>query len=166
MKPAWITEAEYLATEASSPGKREYVNGEVLAMAGVSLEHSSVQGNLLTGLKNRLRGAPCSPHGPDLRVLGESTESHDRVVKVAHYRHRATVDAIVLVDSRRRLIEIQTRNANGTWTLAELTAGELRIDVLDVGIPFDEIYEGVVFPALSAPPARAARRASRGTASP
>jgi len=197
VKPVWITEAEYLATEASSPEKREYVNGEILAMAGVSFEHAAVHARLIGGLNRRLHGRGCEAVGSDLRVLtaetglysypdivvvcgrpelsattppsllnprvlfeilSESTENHDRVVKVAHYRHRATVDAIVLVDSRRRLVEIQTRNANGTWTLAELTTGELRIDVLDVGIPLDEIYDGVVFPALPGPPTRRATK--------
>lgn len=200
LKPAWIPEAEYLATEASSPEKREYVNGEIIAMAGASFEHAAVHARLIGGLNRRLQGRGCEAVGSDLRVLtsetglyaypdvvvvcgppelstttppsllnprvlfevlSESTENHDRVVKVAHYRHRATVDAIVLVDSRRRLVEIQTRNANGTWTLAELTAGDLRIDVLDVVIPLDELYDGVVFPALPAPPARAARRTTK-----
>lgn len=192
------TESEYLEIEATSLEKHEFVNGEIIAMAGVSLEHSSIQINLTTALKNRLRRGPCQPHGPELRVhtsetglyaypdvvvfcgepelaptnppsllnprviievLSDSTETHDRLVKVAHYRHRASVDAIVLVDSRRRLVEIQTRNANGTWTLDERTAGELPIAVLDVVIPFDEVYEGVTFPPVPEPSAGRRTRA-------
>ena len=197
--PSLVTEAEYLELEAGSLEKHEFVNGEIIAMAGASLEHRSIQINLTTALKTRLRRGPCQPHGPELRVhtsetglyaypdvvvfcgepeladtnppsllnprvvievLSESTEGHDRGVKVAHYRHRATVDAIVLVDSRRRMIEIQTRNANGTWTLDERTAGDLTIAVLDVIIPFDEVYEGVTFPPR-APVAKRRRRTAQ-----
>lgn len=186
------TEAEYLALEGSSAEKHEYVNGEILAMAGVSLAHSRIQANLGAALTNRLRGGPCQSHGSDLRVhigetglyaypdlvvfcgepqltatnppsllnprvivevLSESTEAHDRGMKVAHYRHRASVDAIVLVDSRRRLVEVQTRNANGTWTLDERTEGELPIAALGLAIPLDEVYEGVQFPVPPVPPA-------------
>lgn len=202
--PALVTESEYLELEAASLEKHEFVNGEVLAMSGVSYHHSTIAANLVGALKARLRGKPCQPHGSDLRVhtsetglyaypdlvivcgepeltpssppsllnprvlievLSESTERHDRVVKVAHYRHRGSVDAIVLVDSRRRLVEIQTRNAvpagaHSTWTLDERTEGELAIAVLDVVIPFDEVYEGVTFPPVPTAQARPRPRAS------
>lgn len=78
-----------------------------------------------------------------VEVLSESTEDYDRGAKAAHYRHRASVDAVVFVDSRRRYVELQTRNADGTWTLAERTAGELPLVALEFAVPLDEIYEGV-----------------------
>ena len=103
-------------------------------------------------------GSPCPGE-----VLSETTENHDRVVRVAHYRHHTSVEAIVLMDSRRRLIELQTRNPNGTWTLEERTAGELPLEVLELVIPFDELYEGVTFP-VAAP--RRGRRTPRRAAAP
>jgi Uma2 family endonuclease len=76
-----------------------------------------------------------------IEVISESTEDYDRGAKVAHYRHRKSVDTILLVDSRRRLVERQSRNSDGTWTLSEHTTGSVR--VLDLEVPLDDIYEGV-----------------------
>jgi Uma2 family endonuclease len=80
-----------------------------------------------------------------IEVLSESTEEYDRGAKVAHYRHRASVDLILLIDSRRQVVERQQRNADGTWTLSEHTRGV--VVVLDHAIPLDELYEGVALAA-------------------
>jgi Uma2 family endonuclease len=74
-------------------------------------------------------------------VLSDTTEEYDRGAKVAHYRHRATVDLILLIDSQRRMVERQQRNRDGTWTLSEPTSGA--ISVLDHEVPLDELYDGV-----------------------
>lgn len=76
-----------------------------------------------------------------IEILSESTENYDRGAKAAHYRHRASVQSILLVDSRRRMVERQDRNPNGTWTLAEQTDGD--VAVLDIQVAMDEIYESV-----------------------
>jgi Uma2 family endonuclease len=76
-----------------------------------------------------------------VEVLSESTEEYDRGAKVAHYRHRHTVDLILLIDSHRRLIERQQRNLDGTWTLSEHSTGAVR--VLEMEVPVDELYDGV-----------------------
>jgi len=76
-----------------------------------------------------------------IEVLSETTEEYDRGAKVAHYRHRASVDLILLIDSRRRLVERQQRNPDGTWTLSEHTSGN--VVMLEHAVPLDELYEGV-----------------------
>ncbi len=76
-----------------------------------------------------------------IEVLSEGTEEYDRGAKVAHYRHRASVELILLIDSRRRLVERQQRNADGTWTLSEHTGGAVK--VLDLEIPLEELYDSV-----------------------
>jgi len=76
-----------------------------------------------------------------VEVLSESTEEYDRGAKVGHYRHRATVDLILLIDSQRKFIERQQRNADGTWTLSEHSSDTVR--VLDIEVPIDELYDGV-----------------------
>lgn len=177
---ARMTEAEYLAYDHAHEGKHEYVNGEVVAMAGVSDAHDRIQINTIVALANRLAGGPCQVRGSDLRVrldetglycypdltvvcdepvfaatqpvtllnprviievLSETTEEYDRGARVAQYRHRSSVDLILLIDSRRRLIERQQRNADGTWTLSEHVTGSVR--VLDHAIPLDELYARV-----------------------
>ncbi len=175
-----MTELDYLEYDRTHDGKHELVNGEVVAMSGVSDAHDRIQINAVVALTNRLRGGPCRVRGSELRVrldetgmycypdltivcgepqfaptrpvtllnprvvievLSETTEEYDRGAKVAHYRHRASVDLILLVDSRRRLVERQARNGDGTWTLSEHTTGAVR--VLDVEIPLDELYDSV-----------------------
>ena len=179
-----MTEAEYLEYDRTHDGKYEYVNGEVVAMSGVSDAHDRIQVNATVALANRLRSGPCRVRGADLRVrldetglycypdltivcgepafaatnpvtllnprvvveiLSETTEEYDRGAKIAHYRHRASVDLILLIDSRRRLVERQQRNSDGTWTLSEHMSGA--VAVLDYQIPLDELYDGVVLTA-------------------
>ena len=177
-----MTEAEYLECDRTHDGKYEYVNGEVVAMAGVSDVHDRIQVNATVAMETRLRGGPSRVRGADLRVrldeadlygypdltivcgepafaatrpvtllnprviievLSETTEEYDRGAKVAHYRHRASVDLILLIDSRCRMIERQQRNPEGTWTLSEHTSGT--VAVLDHEVSLDELYDGVAW---------------------
>ncbi len=64
---------EYLATEPASEVKREFVNGEVIAMAGARYRHNKIVSNLVVGLGLQMRGGPCAPLGSDQRVLIEET---------------------------------------------------------------------------------------------
>jgi hypothetical protein len=50
-----MTEAEYLEYDRTHDGKYEYVNGEVVAMSGVSDAHDRIQVNATVALANRLR---------------------------------------------------------------------------------------------------------------
>ena len=68
-----MTEAEYLEYDRSHDGKYEYVNGEVVAMAGVSDAHDRIQVNATVALANCLRGGPCRVRGADLRVRLDET---------------------------------------------------------------------------------------------
>ncbi len=63
-----LTEAEYLASERHAEIKREFIAGEVFAMAGGTPAHSLIATNLLGELRNRLRGQPCVPYNSDLRL--------------------------------------------------------------------------------------------------
>ena len=57
---------------------------------------------------------------------------------------------IVLVDSRRRVVEVQARNTNGTWTLDERTGGDVQLARIDVLFAFDAIYDVVGFSLMRA----------------
>jgi len=65
-----VSYAEYLATEASSLQRHEFIGGEVVAMAGGTIEH----GRLMTSLTRLLGGAltraakPCAVLPADVRV--------------------------------------------------------------------------------------------------
>ncbi len=59
---------EYLTWEAAQPIRYEFVDGEVFAMGGGTGEHDSICTNLRGLLWTQLRGRPCRPQGPDLKV--------------------------------------------------------------------------------------------------
>jgi Uma2 family endonuclease len=68
-----MSEAEYLEYDRTHDGKYEYVNGEVVAMSGVSDAHDRIQVNATVALANRLRGGPCRVRGAGLRVRLDET---------------------------------------------------------------------------------------------
>ncbi len=67
-QPQYWTVEEYLAMERDSEVKHEYIDGEILAMAGASENHDLISVNILTNLHVQLRGKPCRPHSSDMRV--------------------------------------------------------------------------------------------------
>lgn len=68
-----MTVEEYLAFERASETKHEYIDGEVLAMAGASFAHNLIVGNTIIGLGPQLRRGPCRVLPSDMRVLIEAT---------------------------------------------------------------------------------------------
>lgn len=63
-----MSEAEYLAFERASPGKHEYVDGEVVAMSGGTGEHAAIAANLIRELGNMVFGRGCRVHTSDMRI--------------------------------------------------------------------------------------------------
>ncbi len=59
---------EYIEFERSSDSRHEYVDGEIFAMAGESLSHSRVCMNLARLVGNKLKGQPCEPLSPNMKV--------------------------------------------------------------------------------------------------
>ncbi len=63
-----MTPEEFLVWEAKQELKWEFDGFEPVAMVGVTLGHSTIQGNIITALNSRLRGKPCRPYGPEVKV--------------------------------------------------------------------------------------------------
>ena len=63
-----ITIEDYLAGEAVSPIRHEYVAGEVFAMAGATEEHATIAGNLFAMLRAHVRGGPCRVYIADMKL--------------------------------------------------------------------------------------------------
>ncbi len=66
-----VSEEDYLALEARSPTRHEYVAGEVFAMTGASIRHNVIALNIATAIRQHLRGSPC-------RALMEGVKLHLR----------------------------------------------------------------------------------------
>ncbi len=62
------TVEEYLALERESEERHEYLDGQILAMAGESPEHADICSNLSGILNPTLRGKPCRVWSKDMKV--------------------------------------------------------------------------------------------------
>ena len=62
------TYQDYLTLEADSNVKHEFLDGEIYAMAGGTVEHALLSGDVITELRMQLRGGPCRVATSDLRV--------------------------------------------------------------------------------------------------
>ncbi len=78
-----------------------------------------------------------------VEVTSTSTSDYDIGAKAAHYRRRGSVSTILFVDSTTRSVQIQQRNADGTWTLIDQRGGDVILAQLQLTIPMEEIYDGV-----------------------
>lgn len=64
----YMTPQEYLEWEESQEFKYEYVNGEVFAMIGGTIPHTTIALNLASALKSHLRGSGCRAYMADAKV--------------------------------------------------------------------------------------------------
>ena len=71
-----VSESEYLALEARSPVRHEYVAGELFAMAGVTLRHNVIAGNVFAALRAHLRSTPCRAFMSYVRVRVEKHNAY------------------------------------------------------------------------------------------
>lgn len=100
-----ITVADYLEIAKSDPDRRyEYLDGEIYLMAGGSLDHSAIAGNIYAILKHLLRGGPCRVYNPDPRVRVSATRYfHPDATVTCDPRDRGNVD---LIQSTRLVVEV------------------------------------------------------------
>jgi Uma2 family endonuclease len=65
--------ADYVAFEATSETKHEWLRGEVFAMAGGIPEHAALAGRLMYELQAAVIDRPCEVYSSDLRVKVQET---------------------------------------------------------------------------------------------
>lgn len=106
---------DYLAEEAASEVKHEYLAGLVYAMSGASRVHNQISLNLATALREALRGGPCEAFMSDVRVritspaTGEVYYYPDVVVTCdpddnhSHHLERPTMIFEVLSETTERV---------------------------------------------------------------
>ena len=69
------TPEQYLEMDRKADHRSEYVNGEILAMAGASRVRNRITLNVGAALTALLRGSSCEPFTSDLRVKSPATGS-------------------------------------------------------------------------------------------
>ena len=96
----YLTEEEYLATEVASEVKREFIDGQVYAMAGAGYNHNCISANVLREFNSHLKGTPCATFMSDMKVrLGKNYVYPDVVVdcdKMAGNDYFSTAPVIIV----------------------------------------------------------------------
>ncbi len=71
-KLIYIPVEEYLRNEEVSPGKHEYVDGQIFAMTGSTRRHNIISGNIYSILRSHLKGSPCRAYMADIKARVEA----------------------------------------------------------------------------------------------
>lgn len=121
---AQISEEDYLALEAQSPSKHEYVAGSIYAMTGASLRHNLVALNIAALLRGHLRGTPCRTFMSDakLRVAKIHGYYYPDVMVTCDPRHQNISPADNVVDTPRLVVEILSQSTEATDRREKLLA--------------------------------------------
>lgn len=67
-KKASLSVQDYLDSEINSPVKREFINGDVYAMAGASTNHNRIVANFVSEFRFALKNTPCETFASDMKV--------------------------------------------------------------------------------------------------
>lgn len=121
---AQVSEEEYLAFEAQSPVKHEYVAGGIYAMTGASLRHNVITLNIASLLRTHLRGSPCRTFMSDakLRVAKLNSYYYPDVMVTCDPRHQNVGAADTLVETPRLIVEILSTSTEATDRREKLLA--------------------------------------------
>lgn len=71
-----LSELEYLALEQQSTVRHEWIEGQMVAMAGSSKQHNTIAGNIFTHCHITLRNTPCRPYSSDIKVRALSNRNY------------------------------------------------------------------------------------------
>lgn len=79
-------------------------------------------------------------------VLSPSTEKFDRSEKFANYRLLPSLQDYVLVSTERRLVEVFSRQDDGSWVVRFYVHGATaHLPSVGIDLPLDELYEDAAF---------------------
>ena len=113
--------------ERAAEWRSEYVDGAVFAMAGASLRHTVIVGNVVRELGTQLRNGPCLVSSVDLRVATDRR------------RHYTYPDVVVVCDSPQFVDEQRDTITNPAF-VAEVLSDST--EKYDRGAKFER-YRGV-----------------------
>jgi Uma2 family endonuclease len=63
-----FTIEEYLEFERAAEERHEYIDGHIYKLSGESLEHSTINTNIIGELRSQLRGKPCRVLSPNMKI--------------------------------------------------------------------------------------------------
>lgn len=95
-----MTRAEFLAWEDAQPERHEFVDGEIFAMVGATLNHNTVAGNVYALLREQLRATSCRAYIETARVVTENSSFYPDVFVACEQSRKAkeTREPVVIVE--------------------------------------------------------------------
>lgn len=105
-KPHLLTPEDYLAFEAESREKYEYVDGEIHAMTGTTVKHNQISGNLYLALRNQLAGQPCQTFFADIKVNAAAANAYYYPDLVVRCQAQPLADDARVIDDPTLIIEV------------------------------------------------------------
>jgi Uma2 family endonuclease len=119
VKSEFVSASDYLTAEESSQLRHEYLGGLVYAMAGETLMHNQIVGNLYLSLRQNLKGKPCRVfvsdihvnfhlredeyfYYPDLVVTCDKCDTHPRFVRFPKLIIEVLSESTERVDKREK----------------------------------------------------------------
>jgi len=75
-------------------------------------------------------------------ILSPSTYHHDKRFKYWHYQQIPSLKEFIMIESRKRLVQIARKQKDGAWRIVDLpkNTNEVHIETIDFKISFDSIY--------------------------
>jgi Uma2 family endonuclease len=153
LQKRWTIE-QFFAWAESRDERYEFDGTRPVAMDGGSIRHGIITGNIRSALTARLRGSPCSCHGPDVAIQtnGNSIRYPDALVTCAKLSQSARIvpDPVIVFEvlspdsSRRDRIEKQGEYAAvptiRRYVILEFTKAALTVlHKPEVGAGFTEL---------------------------
>lgn len=138
------TPEQYLEVDRKAEHRSEYVNGEILAMAGASRVHNLVVTNLVREVSLALRGKPCETYSNDMRVEVSTTRYTypDVVVGCKPQFIDGQLDTLTNPTVIMEVLSPTTANDDRSWKFAHYRRLETLTDyvMLSQFQPFIEHY--------------------------
>ena len=120
-----LTVEEFLRIDFGPDKKAELSNGVIRMMAGGTVEHNRIQGNVMRILGNALLGSGCSPYGSDMGVRMHDFSLRYPDVSVFCGRDGPENDKLRELDDPKMVVEVlspSTRDEDVTTKLPEYKA--------------------------------------------
>ncbi|MDO9170182.1 MAG: Uma2 family endonuclease [Methylobacter sp.] len=135
-----ISEEEYLQGELVAEFKHELIDGAIYAMAGASENHNLLSINMLSELRNKLRGTPCRTFIADMKVKVASDFFYPDVMVVCeknsnseYYQQSPVIIVEVLSPSTRKFdktakrLKYQNISTLEEYVLIDQTIAEVEV---------------------------------------
>jgi Uma2 family endonuclease len=161
--PPNFTPEEYFAWEENQLEKHEYIDGDVYAMSGGSVNKGCITGNSdirvnIVGTSNYTYpdgSVTCDDRDKTttqyitypcliVEVLSSSTEAYDRGGKFRMYRNNSVLQDYLLVSSTSIEIDLYRKNDAEEWMIINYQAGDL-IELKSINLSFaiEQIYRNL-----------------------